>query len=113
MNYRIKQQFGFFFIEKEVETKIEKTNFLSNMFPKIFKPKITIKKAWVEISSRGYISGIFNPSIKFKTFKSAKKYIDNLEPKFYEYNEFCDCDFKERNLDITTYLVCKNCDEKL
>ena len=113
MNYRIKEQYGFFFIEKEVETTIETTNLLSDILPQFFKPKTTVKKAWFEISSRGYISGIFNPSIKFKTFELAKKYIDNLSPKYHEYDEFCNCNFKNRNLETSTYFVCKDCDKKL
>ena len=84
MNYRIKEQYGYFFIEKEVETKIETTNLLSDILPKIFKPKITIKKAWFEISQRGYISGLMNPSMKFKTKEDAQKAIKNLSPKYHD-----------------------------
>ena len=86
MEYRIKEQFGSFFIEKEVETTIEKTSLLGDILPKIFKPKITIKKAWFEIGNRGYISGLMNPSMKFKTKEDAQKAIKNLSPKYYEYN---------------------------
>lgn len=84
MNYRIKEQYGFFFIEKEVETAIEKTTLLGDIFPKIFKPKITIKKAWFEITERGYISGLMMPSMKFKTKEAAQKALENLTPKYHD-----------------------------
>jgi hypothetical protein len=84
MNYRIKEQYGFFFIEKEVETTIEHLNFWTDFFPLIFKPKKTTRKAWFEISERGYISGLMNPSVKFETKQEAQKAIENLHPKYHD-----------------------------
>jgi len=84
MNYRIKEQYGFFVIEKEVETTIERKNLFTNLFPSIFKPKKTTRKAWFEISERGYISGFMNPSVKFETKQEAQKAIENLHPKYHD-----------------------------
>ena len=83
MNYRIKEQYGVFFIEKEIETTIKETSLLGDIFPKIFKPKIITRKAWFEISNRGYIAGLKNPPIKFKTKEDAQKAIKNLSPKYH------------------------------
>jgi hypothetical protein len=113
MNHRIKEQFGNFFIEKEVETKIKKTNLLSKLLPFIFKPKIKIEKAWFEIGYRGAVSNFISPSLRFNNFKEANKAIYNLSPKFHNYDEYCNCNFENRILEKTTLLVCKCCDKKL
>lgn len=84
MNYRIKEQYGFFFIEKEVEYSIETRSLLSNLFPIIFKPKVSTCKRWSEITQGGYVSGLLLPSMKFKTKEAAQKAISNLKPKYHD-----------------------------
>jgi hypothetical protein len=84
MNYRIKEQFGIFFVEKEFEKQIETKSVLSSMFPKIFKPKITIEKGWSEISETGTYSHLMNPSMKFETKERALKAIENLTPRYHD-----------------------------
>lgn len=84
MNYRIKEQYGCFFIEKEVTTSTEIESFKSRVFPFLFKPKKISNKAWFEIAPRGYISGLMMPSMKFKTKKDAQKAIENLSPKYHD-----------------------------
>ena len=83
MNYRIKEQYGFFYIEKEITLSVDIESFKSIYFPFLFKPKKTTRKEWVEIGNRGFRSGLTNPQLKFDSKKSAKKAIINLLPKYH------------------------------
>jgi hypothetical protein len=87
MNYRIKEQYGCFFIEEEVTISTDVYDFKSRVFPFLFKPKKTNRKVWYEITQRGYISNVIMPSAKFKTKEEAKKAIENLSPKYHEVSQ--------------------------
>jgi len=83
--YRVKEQFGNFYIEKEVnrityEYRYKYFPFLGDLFT-----KEKIVKEWKVISKTGNIVyGGFNEAIVFKTKEDAVDYIPKLEPKYHE-----------------------------
>lgn len=83
MKYRIVQQYGYFYIEKEVEIRSEKHNFWTLTFPGFFKPKITLKKSWWRVTVKGNRSCFLMKEAEFKSLKEAKECIRNFEPKYH------------------------------
>lgn len=81
--YRIKEQFGGFFIEKLIEFKKEKHNFFTRNFPFLFKAKKEKSSEWFEVSERGFVSGFINPAKKYSTLDEAKKGIENFKCKIH------------------------------
>lgn len=87
MEYRIKEQFGVFLIEKKLESEREDHTFLTKWLPFLFKPKKIKTTLWLEISNNGQFSGIFFKSIRLKTIKEAEQTILNLTPKYHLVNK--------------------------
>jgi hypothetical protein len=59
-----------------------------------------------------------------KYYYSTNKFLETIPKHAYEIadamlkqrqliDDFCECDSKNRNLDMSTYLVCKECNKKL
>ena len=85
MNYRIKQQYGYFVIEREFEVEIIKPSVLTYYFSFWFKRIITIEKVWLKTTVEGFRASFYNPAVKFKTIESAKECIENFKPVIHEY----------------------------
>ncbi len=86
MNYRIKEQYGYFVIQKQIESEEIEHTFLSYVFPRFFKPKRIKTYKWFSISDdSGLICfKVYTNPLKFSSLESAMNYITALEPKYHE-----------------------------
>ena len=75
--YRIKEQFGFFVIEKEIEVINYKFNFWSRLG--IVKPKKIKNKIFVSLDNKYRVSSFMLPTKKYKTFDKALKALSEFD----------------------------------
>ncbi len=86
MKYRIKEQYGYFVIEKEIESEEKEHTFLSFIFyPLFFEPKRIKVKKWISlVDEKSTMLFPFREPLKFSTLECAMVYIKSLEPKYHE-----------------------------
>ncbi len=87
--HRIKEQFGTFVIQKQVEVKTPKklSEFKQILqFLGLIKTEYVISTDWRDCNVYGVCNGYFDfvRAMHFKSLESAKKHLATFEPKFHE-----------------------------
>lgn len=78
MSFRVKQQFGYFTLEQQVEVEEKSFSFKSAFLPFIFKPKIRMVKKWMSIRE-----GLSLVPKQFESIENAKNYLKELKPIYH------------------------------
>jgi len=81
--FRIREQFGKFYIEKEIRTEIKIETSWSKVLPMFFKPKISVDVSWWSVSTNGSVSSFMNQKAQFNSIEKAKKCIKEFELKYH------------------------------